>query len=67
MAFIIVFFFSGLIALYASSQGRSFLFWFLISAIFTPLLGFIALLIVSRLMPSQPQERHKVLNTTYQP
>jgi hypothetical protein len=47
MAFIILLFFSALIALYANSQGRSFLFWFLVSAIFTPFIGFIALLIIS--------------------
>lgn len=49
MAFIILLFFSALIALYASNLGRSFLFWFLVSAIFTPFIGFIALLIISRL------------------
>ena len=41
MAFVILLFFSTLIAIYASSQGRSFLLWFVISAIFTPILSFL--------------------------
>ena len=49
MAFVILLFFSILIAIYASSQGRSFLLWFLISAIFTPILSFLILLIISKL------------------
>lgn len=46
MPFILLLFFSGLIAVHASSQGCSFLLWFLVSATFTPLIGLIALLIV---------------------
>jgi len=51
MPLIILLLFSVLIAVYASNQGRSFLLWFLVSAVFTPLIGLIALLICSRLIP----------------
>lgn len=68
MAFIILLFFSALIALYANSQSRSFLFWFLVSAIFTPFIGFIALLIISRLAPL-PLRQHdqRVIKTIHYP
>ena len=68
MAFIILLFFSALIALYANSQGRSFLFWFLVSAIFTPFIGFIALLIISRLAPLPlRQNDQRVIKTIHYP
>lgn len=51
MPLIILLLFSVLIAVYASNQGRSFLLWFLVSAVLTPLIGLIALLICSRLRP----------------
>ena len=68
MAFIILLFFSTLIAFYAKSQGRSFLLWFLISAIFTPFIGFIALLVCSRLTPlTLRQNDEHVIKTVHSP
>ncbi len=68
MAFIILLFFSALIALYANSQGRSFLFWFLVSAIFTPIIGFVVLLISSKLAPQTSQQNDKrVIKTIHYP
>ncbi|MEG1567629.1 MAG: hypothetical protein RR347_08095, partial [Anaerovoracaceae bacterium] len=41
--------FSFLVATYAKSQGQSFLLWFLISGLFTPILGFIGLVVYLKL------------------
>ena len=49
MPFLILVFFAFLIASYAKSQGKSFLFWFLASCLFTPLFGFIRLIIYLKL------------------
>ncbi len=49
MPFLILVFFAFLIASYAKSQGKSFLFWFLISGMFTPILGFIGLMVYLKL------------------
>ncbi len=68
MPFIILLFFSVLIAVYASSQGRSFLLWFLASATFTPLIGLIALLIVIKYSTLQKiQNDDRVVKTIHYP
>ncbi len=68
MPFIILLFFSVLIAVYASCQGRSFLLWFLVSAIFTPLIGLIALLIVIKYSTLQKiQNVDRVVKTIHYP
>ncbi|ATZ66802.1 hypothetical protein BSR56_05165 [Acinetobacter haemolyticus] len=45
MPFLILLFFAFLIAYYAKTQGKPFLFWFIFSCLFTPLVGFIGLII----------------------
>lgn len=45
MPFLIIVFFSFLVATFAKSQGQSFLLWFLISSLLTPILGFIGLMV----------------------
>ncbi|MDM1019495.1 hypothetical protein QSV37_04100 [Acinetobacter sp. VNK23] len=45
MLSLILVFFAFLVATYAKSQGQSFLLWFLVSCLFTPLLGFIGLVV----------------------
>ena len=45
MPFLILVFFAFLVATYAKSQGQSFLLWFLISGLFTPIFGFIGLMV----------------------
>ena len=68
MAFIILLFFSALIALYAYHQGRSFLLWFLVSSIFTPFIGLIALLFVCKLIPPKlRQHDERVVKTINYP
>jgi hypothetical protein len=44
MPFLILVFFAFLVAAYAKSQGQSFLLWFLISDLFTPILRFMGYL-----------------------
>lgn len=51
MPFLILIFFSFLIAYYAKTQGKPFLFWFIFSCLFTPLLGFIGLIHLSKNIP----------------
>jgi hypothetical protein len=64
MAFIILLLFAALIAFYAHSQDRSFLLWFLVSAIFTPVIGLIALLVICKLMPPKlRQNDERVVKT----
>ena len=55
MPFLILIFFAFLIAIYAKSRNSSFLFWFIASCLFTPLLGFIGLLIYLHFFSINPK------------